>query len=305
MNKTKSLAPLIHPSSFCIHPSQETFPMTLGTGTGTRNRRHRAAFTLIELLVVMAIIATLVGLLMAGVQRVRDAGARTENFHRMTKYSDAIAGVRAPKEQNGLALVYIPSHPMTNGGFTLKQSYTGTEPELNILLTAWPNLNTASTGLPNVTLDPNQTLCFFLTGGTVTNFTGFSNNPKQPFSVAVSGESRRGPYAEVNSKMYVLDNQNPPQARLIDPYGTPYVYFASVGAKTGNYGANVPFLGVSPYQDPKTGKFINENSFQIISAGRDTVFGPGGTNLPATGSPGGTDDQANFSRALLGAGLTN
>ncbi len=265
-----------------------------------RLRERRAAFTLIELLVVIAIIAVLVSLTAAAAQRVRIAGTQTDNFHRIKKIEQGISAAKSSRDQMGLNLAYIPSEPMTNGGFTLKSAYTGTEPELNVLLTAWPQLNTAATGLPNVTLDPNQTLMFFLTGGAVTNFTGFSTNPKAPFTVAVAGESRRGPYIELTPKMIGAGPNNQPW--LLDSFGNPYVYFASVGGKVGNYAAQT-YNGVSPYKDPTSGKFVNESGVQIISAGKNGQFGPGGTALPASGA--GEDDQANFTRSLLGGGISN
>jgi hypothetical protein len=49
---------------------------------------------------------------------------------------------------------------------------------------------------------------------------------------------------------------------------------------------------------------MNPNGYQIISAGRDSLFGPGGSWNPAAGyttagSPG-LDDLANFSQTPLG-----
>ena len=59
--------------------------------------------------------------------------------------------------------------------------------------------------------------------------------------------------------------------------------------------------GVTPYKSG--GKYVNESGFQIISAGKDQMFGAGDALLPAVGTPGGDDDQANFSRSVLGGGI--
>jgi len=92
-----------------------------------------------------------------------------------------------------------------------------------------------------------------------------------------------------------------------DPYGTPYAYFSSYKLTNGyaRYGnSDCVNLGVSPYQSSTNPvKYYNPNSFQIISAGPDKVFGPGGlwTAGTSTTAAGTADDMANFADALLGA----
>jgi prepilin-type N-terminal cleavage/methylation domain-containing protein len=266
----------------------------------TQRPRRRAGFTLIELLVVMAIIAILMALLLPAVQRGRIRRDQVENYHRMNKIASALSGLKDP--HNGLNLDYIPA-----GGFRLRASYSGNEPELFILKKAWPNLNPTATGLPNVDLDSNQTVLFFLTGGEVTQHRGFSTNPRTPFDP--NGASRKGPFLEVNPKLLLAAPNG--QSWLIDPFGTPYAYFAAVNGRSGAYGGQtftLPSQGsfrINPTPQPVTpylsgSKYLNENGFQILSAGKDTVFGPGGP-LPATGF--GEDDQAHFTTNTLGAGL--
>jgi prepilin-type N-terminal cleavage/methylation domain-containing protein len=297
-----------------------------------RTRRRKGGFTLIELLVVMAIIAVLAALIAPAIQQVRVKRAQTENLHRMSKIAMALAGLKDSK--NALGLAHVPSYavnttvapgaPGAPVGFALKSVYTGNEPELHYLRKAWQNMNSADrpdpltgdtsngyTG-PDVVLDANQVMTLFLTGGVATNFRGFSTNPRKPFTPpdpSITGESRKGPYIEYDAKLFKLDARNG-QAWLIDPFGIPYAYFAPLRGKSGAYAGQtftlpaaqftinpMPSGSVSPFLEG--GRYIKEDSFQIISAGNDGQFGPGG-NLPAQSPAEAIDDQAHFQDTLLG-----
>ena len=96
--------------------------------------------------------------------------------------------------------------------------------------------------------------------------------------------------------------------------GQPYVYFSSSGKTKGVYNsqAAVPagtsdcsLIPGGPYYQAGTNpiRFVEAAKFQIISAGRDGLFGPGGAWSPATAATivkVGQDDQASFYSFKLG-----
>jgi len=357
---------------------------------GMSRRPHafrRAGFTLVEILVVLTIIILLASLILAAVLRTLEVGTRTENFSEIAQIESAIG-----EAKQKLNLPQIPPGP-----FNLKNIYNQNDPELGYLLQAWPQLNWTTWAPPAqpgtglipisqngtatsvVTLDSNQTLLFFLTGGTVTNFTGFSTNSAQPFTVANTGDNRKGPFLQRSTKYFstltklqvpasasglvllsttsavqvysttspngvlfpvtvTVATQNPPHAWLIDPYGLPYAYFAAISGKTNlycpppmaqnatsptvtlntlisqsyqlNFGSKFSPLGganlLTPYMsNPSTLTYFNPQGNQIISSGKDGIFGPGGA-LGATLPPStaeGYDDQANFTKVTLCGGI--
>jgi prepilin-type N-terminal cleavage/methylation domain-containing protein len=165
-------------------------------------------------------------------------------------------------------------------------------------------------------LDGPQTLVFFLGGlpeaaGTEAIFTGFSKHPQQPFirrNPNRTDENRRGPVLDLGgTRKYELDGAG--FARLIDGYGNPFAYFAAYeGSANKLYGGHgndqlvntkgQPMGPVQPYA--RNGQYENSKGFQIISAGKNEIFGITG-NWNQVG-PEGEDDQASFAPALLGSG---
>jgi hypothetical protein len=198
-----------------------------------------------------------------------------------------------------------------NGAFRLCTSYTDPTtgswlpwPEVVYLKSVFPQMNSFDNGArvdgklvpatEPLHLDPNQTLVFFLTGGPYMNYQGFSHNKQQPFAPGAAGEQRLGPFLDLPANKYDA------QGHLLDPYGTPYAYFSFDPAINA-----YPTLAwpdeMTPYQ--VGGKYLHPKGFQIISAGKNQQFGPGGRWTPGQGpwvpdGPGG-DDLANFNAGTL------
>ncbi|HYV34756.1 MAG TPA: hypothetical protein VE988_03565 [Gemmataceae bacterium] len=166
---------------------------------------------------------------------------------------------------------------------------------------------------PPVVLEGDQCLVFFLGGIPLKNppgCFGFSGDGKNPANLAMTKE-RKGPFFDFRSDR-LRDRSGNGFWSYNDPYGQndpakdkPYAYFgvhsngkfdaedcASLGAKPYILGENLP-------------RFHMSRGFQIISAGADRTFGPGGLWSPETASkiaPAGADDQTNFHNGLMGGG---
>lgn len=179
--------------------------------------------------------------------------------------------------------------------------------------------------VPNATLRGEECLVFYLGGmgvattsggNTFVDMQGFSTNPVNPMEPKTVNPERIGPFYEFRSNRLVLGAATAPTPFYFvykDTYGTPYVYFG--GSGSANSYASSAFntvnstgltaLGLTgPYYESASSpaKFLNPNSFQIISAGKNGRFGVGGAwdQLSGDGSADGRDDQANFSARMLG-----
>ncbi|MBY0527745.1 MAG: hypothetical protein K2R98_30385, partial [Gemmataceae bacterium] len=145
----------------------------------------------------------------------------------------------------------------------------------------------------------------FLLGGYQTGGAcyGFSSDPKDPWKATVAGEIRKGPYYDfkLNRLKSVAHTSGSSALCYLDVYGTPFAFFGSYGASN-NYNANdCTTIGAKPYMQSAT-EYIKPESFQIISAGPNKKFGPGGLYNPATiAATDGRDDVSNFATSNLGS----
>jgi prepilin-type N-terminal cleavage/methylation domain-containing protein len=281
----------------------------------------RRAFTLLELLVVIAIIAALLALLLPAIQNVREAARRSAVASEVAQIGNAVGAFKAK-----FNVAHLPAFGGgQHGAFRLCSSYadpaTGAWldwPEVVYLKSLFPQMNPRDNGLRHngrvvwnqlgarpggtadlVGLDPNQALVFFLTGGVFTNYRGFSNNKAAPLSPhGAAGEQRVGPFLDLPANRYDFS------WHLLDPWGTPYAYF-SYDPAVNSY-PDLPWATtrgtVLAYRTG--GRHLQPRGFQIISAGKNQRFGPGGPNWTpgqwayGPGGPG-ADDLASFHTGML------
>ncbi|MFM8272534.1 MAG: type II secretion system protein [Gemmata sp.] len=269
-----------------------------------RGGRRRDAFTLIELLVVIGIIVILMSLTVAGAMRVRGAAVRTENVDRMKQIENAYNQCVSQESMGRVG--YLPTvrttvPPSPGGGvFRIRKSYpaTGFTYETTYLTQMFSQINLGNTGaVADVDLqDDNEVAVFFLTGGTVTDYEGFSNNPQQPFAPKSLPDEQRKVFIKGVPKRWL----NSTGLRFVDSYDTPYTVF--LPNRQGSYSSCLPANGVNAYR--RGTKFENPKSMQIISAGINKQFGPGGDWSGGASAVGATgrDDVSNFSPSEHAAG---
>lgn len=154
---------------------------------------------------------------------------------------------------------------------------------------------------------------------------GFASDPRNPANLGQT-TGRKGPFFEFKTERLGLWPGAPAAAQAgyfsyADAYyqaspprfmgaggvgDQPYAYFSSYGQRNNynKYGAgDNQSLGVTAYYISTTPpQYHNPNSHQIISAGLDQKFGPGGQWLSQSAgaiSKNGQDDQSNFNSGNL------
>jgi prepilin-type N-terminal cleavage/methylation domain-containing protein len=288
---------------------------------------RRAGMTAIEILVVIAIIAVLAALLLGGVMLVFSKGSDAANRQDMNKLSDALEHFN--KDHN----MYPPSRILllpTGNAYSTAHNQLATA-SLAYLTKVWPNLD-LNTNIPwagnvmtipasGIVLDGDQCLVFFLGGipDSTGAVIGFAENPANPADPTFPLEKRKRYFEFDPGRLYNRESGNPfPSYK--DQYSIgrgaanpqPFVYFSS-NSRTNGYdkplmgqSSVIPSLSLSPYVDkvaPATTYHL-PTKYQLISAGRDGQFGPGGPGWsPSTANTiptAGRDDMTNFYDALMG-----
>lgn len=301
----------------------------------------RAGFTLVELLVVITILAILFALTAAAVVKVLGKGDEVKVRNEISQLQQAVTAYKTHFKVGYLPdrIVLPPGYDLATAQYItsvwprisagpMQGPATGTPSPAPFTLNSQSYTVFSYWGISGsqpVVLHGDQCLVFFLGGplDPTGNPIGFSSDATDPRRL--TGSSRHNPDFEFAADRLVVmagPGTTPEVAGLPkrsnyhpsfkDIYNTaPYLYFSS--AKATNDYANpiaapsfpnnsLTWLRVNPYQVSST-RFANASSFQIVSAGKDTAFGTGGTAWAGGGgSPpqDGYDDVSNFHPLFLG-----
>jgi prepilin-type N-terminal cleavage/methylation domain-containing protein len=274
----------------------------------------RTAFTLIELLVVIAIIAVLVALTSAAVFKILGRGPEVQTTNDITQLANALGAFKAKYGS------YPPSRIRL---FRSGSSYTGSQLDQDskqYLQSVFPGLasfwaaGNAVQGWggtqDGATLTGDQCLVFFL-GGVQTNAGGVNGclgwgTGNDPTVITATST----PMFNFQSNRLTTQFNTNGFFSYLDGWGKqPYIYFSSYYWKNANsynrYGSTdaPPGYSIQPCftATAPVMRYVNPQTFQIISAGADTNFGPGGQWAPQmadqyTGT--GADDLCNFNQGL-------
>jgi general secretion pathway protein G len=283
--------------------------------------KGRSGFTLIELLVVIAIIAILAALTLAAVIAFLRKGPEVTNRNDILQLSEALQKFKTKYGQ------YPPSR------IRLRQKLASYKPPVDQLdqdsisfieSVMWPNMSPTATinwagyngavavTMPaaGVVLEGDQCLVFFVGGPPNTGanasagLMGFSTNPLDPVDKTNPNRVKFFDF-DVGRLFNRAGSTGSLFPSYHDVYGQqPFVYFSSNKRSNGYDPAGFPSLSIAPFaKDAAKTQFYMPDSFQLVSAGADGKFGPGGfwTEANASTIPvAGRDDIVQFRDRAMG-----
>jgi prepilin-type N-terminal cleavage/methylation domain-containing protein len=261
-----------------------------------RDLPARPGWTLLELMIVVAIIGIMASLLMAAVFRVRPVADDVEARREIVALHNAVISFCTDARFG--AVGYLPSRIDPSGTDPLSAAY---------FKRLFPT-TTGALNLPAARLEGDQCLVLFLGGP---NNNGWATDPADP----TANYGMRIKFYEFDPQR-IRDIHGDGYPSYLDRWGTPIAYFSPQRESTTwappTYQADCTVLGQRCTRNPGMGlpPYAGQNmgSFQLISAGRDALFGQKGNLWTPTTSrmvypetDPGCDDIANFAPGKLGA----